>query len=358
LLGGSPGVDGTAGNQHARHQECPELRPGRSIQNGGDAERQICKTDDQGSSKGPQIRADRMSDEEHQQTESHHGETAEVPTYGDSCDQVRIDLCSNEFLGDRGPSQERMRDRQEDAQRSTENDQPGSHLSRPTDQALSCRPPVSVPDPLGSAPVRIEPVVLGATVQPDVEPGHAEPRGADPERTLADVLLDGCANDLPQGMTLALRRRPQERSEVGIGGSHADWERSYQEGVSTEIGEGHDAVPRLASGELLCEWLRIRMEVAKSGDIDEHELELAIEAGTRHGRGLPAVGLEGSVEQEIRKPIAEARLGSPELDGLAVGEGSAANEDANAKAPRSQRINLGLPHGAVSQIHPRRRDAP
>src|SRR5262245_56449708 len=77
---------------------------------------------------------------------------------------------------------------------------------------------------LGGAFVPMEPVVLGPGVQPHVEPGNAEPRGADPKRVVADMRLDGTANRLPQGVTLALRRRPQEGSQVGIGRTSSDWE--------------------------------------------------------------------------------------------------------------------------------------
>jgi hypothetical protein len=55
--------------------------------------------------------------------------------------------------------------------------------------------------------------------------------------------------------------------------------------------------------------------------VDENELELAIDVRTRHGRSFPAVGLEGSVDEKVGKPIAKARLVGPELDDLAVGRG-------------------------------------
>src|SRR5262245_33798100 len=88
----------------------------------------------------------------------------------------------------------------------------------------SVRRPVSSNALLGGAFVPMEPVVLGPGVQPHVEPGNAEPRGADPKRVVADMRLDGTANRLPQGVTLALRRRPQEGSQVGIGRTSSDWE--------------------------------------------------------------------------------------------------------------------------------------
>src|SRR5262245_6957282 len=119
------------------------------------------------------------------------------------------------------------------------------------------RRPVSSNALLGGASVRIEAVVLGTGVQPDVEPGNTEPRGADPKGVVAEMLLDGSANCLPQGVALALRRRPQEGSQVGIGRTWLHWEGNDQKGVSTDIGEGDDAGPGVASGELLREWARV-----------------------------------------------------------------------------------------------------
>jgi len=89
---------------------------------------------------------------------------------------------------------------------------------------------------------------------------------------------------------------PKERSEVGIDRANADGEGSHQEGIPSEIGEGHDAAPWLASGELLRERLRVCAEMAESRDVDQDELELAIDARACHGRGFPAVRFEGSVE--------------------------------------------------------------
>jgi hypothetical protein len=144
-----------------------------------------------------------------------------------------------------------------------------------------------------------------------VEPGHSEARGTDPEWIVAEVLPDESADALPQYMTLAQRCRSQKGRQVGILRSRAGWQGSYEERVSTEIGKSHDGGACIAARELLTEWLRVRTETIKGRDIDEHELELTIDAGTRHGRRLPAVRLEGCVEEKLQKPIAEARLDGP-----------------------------------------------
>src|SRR5262245_57938088 len=177
-----------------------------------------------------------------------------------------------------------------------------------------------------------------------MQPRHPEPRGTDPDGVLAQTLLDGVADCLPQGVTLAPRRRSQERSQMGIGSGDVDWERSDQQGVSTEIGEGDDADPRVAPGELLGKWLRVRTEIVKRRDIDQNELKLAIDAGAHEGRALPAVGLEGSVEENVGKPVAEASLTGPELDGFRVAESPLTHDDPDPHAPLPHGVDLGLPH--------------
>src|SRR5262245_18583194 len=131
---------------------------------------------------------------------------------------------------------------------------------------------------------------------------------------------------------------------MGIRRTRVQRKGSDQEGISTEIGEGDDAGPRVAPGELLSEWLQVCAQLAKSRDIDQNELKLAIGAGAYYRRALPAVGLEGGVEESVREPIPEACLTNPELEGIRVGEGPFAPEDADTYAPLPRDMDLGFPH--------------
>jgi hypothetical protein len=87
-------------------------------------------------------------------------------------------------------------------------------------------------------------VVLGAGVEPDVEPGDAGAGGAEPEGTGTEAGRHRGADGGPERVLLRRGRAADERGEVGVALWRAVATRDDQDGVVAEVREGGDGADR------------------------------------------------------------------------------------------------------------------
>jgi len=122
MLGASSTGDCPDGDDRSGRNKREELRLCTTIENRCETKSDIGEPDQQHREKRPPMRSGRGGSHQHDSARGKHREAAEVPTHGDARDGVRVDSCRQKSVRDGGPSQERMGEGQQNAERATQDD--------------------------------------------------------------------------------------------------------------------------------------------------------------------------------------------------------------------------------------------
>ena len=198
------------------------------------------------------------------------------------------------------------------------------------------------------------PIVFRAGIQAYVQPGHAVPRGAQPERTGAHAKIHGVADGPPEGVLLRRRSRARELREMAeVTVTCRTWR--HEHGIAPEIPERHD-VPILP--EMSGEDSGLRLHACQRRTRYEHALEGARATLLVHCRAFPAVSLERHAAKTGDPERAKRTVRSPGRADLMKGHRAARYRDftpslrARAKLRRLDVPHLHRPRNAESSFGP------
>jgi hypothetical protein len=139
---------------------------------------------------------------------------------------------------------------------------------------------------IGRFPIRLNTIILGFIVEPDVQPRHASSRSAKPNRLATDSTTHRLADRLPKGVLLKLGSVSDERSQVSISRVRRARAWNNHARVSAKVGKDND--PRTRS---VFEVFGKRLWVGTARQtwaFEEYEFERPSERVQGYGRRLPS----------------------------------------------------------------------